>query len=431
MRRAEQAALPIAMRTERAEQQTAQALLTAQERLQFGRQAVDEMYTQVAEKWLAQQAELTQVQKQFLEKALAFYQRLATEESADPAVLFETAKAEQRVGEIQNKLGKHAEAEAAYRRAIELFAQLAREAQDAAKYNQVARQDAPLLGIAAVPHGPAPGGGAGTTARDHAVPGLGRSVPRRLPVPAGPRQEPRRTGAGAVWKRECGRGTGGFSPERCPCSAVADARSRRPRSEVPTGDCIRYTWPRIWRTGTLRRRRTSIAASRVAPPSWWRTIPGTQSIVISKPQSLRSWGGILPLLGRSPEAEAVLRQAVTIQEGLVRDFPQVPMHQDELAQALGNLGIVLNRLAKFEESEQVQRRSLEILEKLAAEYPEVPDYRSSVGAGLNNIANVLMDRGNWEEARQLLEQAIVHQKAALEINPRQTTTEFLSAHLIT
>jgi tetratricopeptide (TPR) repeat protein len=119
-----------------AKQQTAQALLTAQKRLQFGRQAVDEMYTQVAEKWLAQQAELTSVQKQFLEKALAFYQQLATEESTDPTVLFETAMAQQRVGEIQNKLGKYAEAEAAYRRAIEIFAQLARDAQDSAKYNQ-------------------------------------------------------------------------------------------------------------------------------------------------------------------------------------------------------------------------------------------------------------------------------------------------------
>ena len=125
-----------ALRATNAEQQTAQALLTAQERLQFGRQAVDDMYTQFAEKWLAQQAELTPVQQQFLEKALAFYQRLATEESADPDVLFETAKAEQRVGEIQNKLGKHAEAETAFRRAIELFAQLPRNAQDSAKYNQ-------------------------------------------------------------------------------------------------------------------------------------------------------------------------------------------------------------------------------------------------------------------------------------------------------
>ncbi len=141
--RAEQRALAerdankqLALRATNAEQQTAKALRTAQERLQFGRQAVDDMYTQVAEKWLAQQAELTLVQKQFLEKALAFYQQLATEESADPAVVFETAKAQQRVGEIQNKLGKHAEAYTAYRRAIELFAQLASGTQDAAKYNQ-------------------------------------------------------------------------------------------------------------------------------------------------------------------------------------------------------------------------------------------------------------------------------------------------------
>ena len=126
----------IAMRKRMPSSKPPRLLLTAQDRLQFGRQAVDDMYTQVAEKWLAQQAELTLVQKQFLEKALAFYQRLATEESADPAVLFETAKAQQRVGEIQNKLGKHAEAEAAYRRAIELFAQLPRETQDSAKYNQ-------------------------------------------------------------------------------------------------------------------------------------------------------------------------------------------------------------------------------------------------------------------------------------------------------
>ena len=78
---------------------------------------MDEMYTQVAEKWLAQQAEMMPLQRQFLEKALAFYQRLSTEIGAEPAVRFETANAEQRVGEIQQKLGRHAESEAAYRRA--------------------------------------------------------------------------------------------------------------------------------------------------------------------------------------------------------------------------------------------------------------------------------------------------------------------------
>ena len=126
----------LALRATNAEQRTAQALLTAQDRLQFGRQAVDEMYTQVAEKWLAQQAELTVVQKEFLEKALAFYQRLSTEQSDDPAVRFETAKAQQREGEIRSKLGQHTEAEAAFRRAVELFEQLSRETRDPATCNQ-------------------------------------------------------------------------------------------------------------------------------------------------------------------------------------------------------------------------------------------------------------------------------------------------------
>ena len=43
------------------------------------------------------------------------------------------------------------------------------------------------------------------------------------------------------------------------------------------------------------------------------------------------------------------------------------MHQDRLADALGNLGSCAAHLGKSEESEQVQRRSLEIMEKLAAE----------------------------------------------------------------
>ena len=57
---------------------------------------------------------------------------------------------------------------------------------------------------------------------------------------------------------------------------------------------------------------------------------------------LGNLGLILPSLGRSPEAEGILRQAVTIEEGLVRDFPQVPKHQDRLANSLNSFGIVLH-----------------------------------------------------------------------------------------
>ncbi len=181
--RAEQAALADRDVKARAEQQTAQALLKAQERLQFGRQAVDEMYTQVAEKWLAQQAELTVVQKQFLEKSLAFYQRLATEEGADPEVLFEAAIAELRVGNIQNKLEQERRSgsglPAGYRNPRALGTRAGRNGQ----VPPSARRGARMLGRTLVCHWPTDGGRAGTTSRVHTVPSFGGSAPRRRPVP--------------------------------------------------------------------------------------------------------------------------------------------------------------------------------------------------------------------------------------------------------
>jgi serine/threonine protein kinase len=397
-----------ALRATNAEQQTAQALLTAQERLQFGRQAVDDMYTQFAEKWLAQQAELTPVQQQFLEKALAFYQRLATEDSADPAVLFETAKAEQRVGQIQNKLGKHAEAEAAYRRAIELFAQLPRDAQDSAKYNQMLAKTrrclASLLSLTGRPQEAEQEQQLAITVCQALAAQFPDNSQYQLDLAMS------HDGLGQVL---FGNGNVVQAQEafRQSVALVQPLLARAPddhdlkwRLAVFQVHLAQNMEGRNRAEAENNYRSVASRAAELAAAE-----PGNEEYRYFQASVLRSWGGILPELGRSPEAEAVLRQAVTVQEGLVRDFPQVPMHQNELGNALGNLGTVLGRLAKFEESEQVQRRALEIFEKLAAEYPEVPSYRESVGAGLSNIATVLMDRGNWEEARQLLEQAIVHQ----------------------
>ena len=145
-----------------------------------------------AEKWLAQQAELTSVQKQFSEKALAFYQRLATEESTDPAVLFETAQAEQRVGELQRKLGEATEAEAAYRRAMNCSGSwLARRR--TGPCNQALAQTHRSLGWLLSSRADSPRQSSNNVSRSHCA-RLWSPVPRRLPVPIEPRQEPRGLG---------------------------------------------------------------------------------------------------------------------------------------------------------------------------------------------------------------------------------------------
>jgi hypothetical protein len=90
-----------------------------EERFQAARAAVDDMYTRVAEDWLDDAPHLTEVQREFLEKALQFYLRFGQDHSDAAAMQNETAQAHIRVGRIQTKLGKLAEAEAAFRQAID------------------------------------------------------------------------------------------------------------------------------------------------------------------------------------------------------------------------------------------------------------------------------------------------------------------------
>ncbi len=87
----------------------------------LARKAVDEMYTEFAEKWLADRPLLENVQRDFLAKALAYYREFAREEASDPALLFEVGRAYRRVGEIQVALGQNEEARPDLQRACDLF----------------------------------------------------------------------------------------------------------------------------------------------------------------------------------------------------------------------------------------------------------------------------------------------------------------------
>jgi tetratricopeptide (TPR) repeat protein len=94
------------------------------DQFQVARQAVDDMYTEVAEEWLSDAPHLTDLQKRFLNKALRFYQTLGAERADDPAVAQEVARAYFRIGQVEDKLGRVAESEAAFRTSIERYQRL-------------------------------------------------------------------------------------------------------------------------------------------------------------------------------------------------------------------------------------------------------------------------------------------------------------------
>src|SRR5262249_35208577 len=80
-----------------------------------------------AQKWLAQEPELTPLQREFLEKALAFYRRFAEDRATDPQARADVARALVRVANIRAPLGRNDEAEAAAREAVSVYEKLAAE----------------------------------------------------------------------------------------------------------------------------------------------------------------------------------------------------------------------------------------------------------------------------------------------------------------
>jgi serine/threonine protein kinase len=109
----------------------------AEDKAQFARQVVDEMYSKVAERWLADEPEMEELQREFLLKALTFYEEFTKEQGTDWSVRTARAAAYDRVGHLQLKLGRVNAADEAFSQALTLFRQLAEEfpTQPAARSN--------------------------------------------------------------------------------------------------------------------------------------------------------------------------------------------------------------------------------------------------------------------------------------------------------
>jgi tetratricopeptide (TPR) repeat protein len=131
-----------------------------------------------------------------------------------------------------------------------------------------------------------------------------------------------------------------------------------------------------------------------------------------------------------PEAEGELLEALQIFKPLVAEFPGNPEFQRQLGNAYLHLGNLYRDTQRPEKAVSVLLETLKVYEPLAERFPTVPNYPSELGGALNNLAMVRLNQGDLPEAQQLLARAIVHQRAALKVNPRNPVyREFLSNHI--
>jgi eukaryotic-like serine/threonine-protein kinase len=331
------------------------------------RQAVDDMYTDVAERWLAQQAALEPVQNAFLQKALRYYERFAGEASSDATVRLRTAQAYRRVGAIQQKLGRTGDAEAAYRRAMTILEKPKAGSPSAPQYRRELAMSQANLG--------------------------------RL-----------------LW--ETGR----------PQEAEVGYRQAITLLEKLDNSS---TEPECQRELALTHNHLAILLEGIdrpveAEPHHRRAIALLEELTADAPSlpeyrnqlaaSLESTGQLLARAHRWTEAENAIRRAVALLEKLAADSPAVPEYRRSLATCHTALGELLRTSFREEQAEPEFRSALALHERLVAESPSVPQYRSDLAGTYVKYCVLLSDANRHTEAEPPARRAIeLYAKLAAEL----------------
>ncbi len=417
------------------------------------RRAVDDMYTDVAEKWLAQQAALEPMQRIFLQKALAYYQRFAGEESADPKVRSKAGSAYERMGLIQERLGRYPEAEAAHRRGMAILEKLVAGAPLVSDYRSGLASIQSNLGDML--------NKLGQHAEGELLLRKAITLGEKL-VADSPAVAQYRDGLAAYHDnlgsilRETGRTSEAEQAHRRAVAlreelvsnspSVPEYRNALARSQHNLGNLLQNTGR--WAEAEHEYRRSIAIGEKLAADA--PSVPQYRGNLADRRKNL---GDLLYRMGHFGEAEQVYRQAIALLEKLVSDSPSVPEYldrlvlslnglgavclidrpaeavqafrrasdlstklvanlpsvvgyQSDLAMSQGNLGEALKKIGRYSEAEQAYRQAIALNEKLAGDSPSVPQYRTYLAAGFANLGNLLRMSGRRVEAEQPYRRAI-------------------------
>jgi serine/threonine protein kinase/Flp pilus assembly protein TadD len=398
------------------------------------RKAVDEMYTEVAQKWLSQQPQLELLQREFLLKALAFYQDFARERGSDPDARRGAGRAETNAADILRTLGEHPGAEGAYRRAVEIQEALVDQLPKVPEYRMDLANTYSRLTILLHDTGQlAESERTNSRSRE-----LWEAIVAELPkVPDYRRNVARTYNLQGYGLRDRGRLV---EAERSVRRAIELLEALV--TEFPKDSGCRNDLGDVYSHLGVLQIQSGHAAE--AERAWRRAIVLKEALAAEFPEVSRGpryraslaldhtdiGRVLLGVPDRFGEAERALRRALELQQPLVAEFPKAPEYRKHLAGSYDNLGAILLKVpGRVAEAERALRTAIELQEVLVAQSPDVADHRSDLGGSLNNLGEIQKDRGNLAAALSLYQRAIDHQRAALRANPSNPKyREFLRNH---
>jgi serine/threonine protein kinase/Flp pilus assembly protein TadD len=351
----------------------------AEERLRYARPMAD-WYTVWAEQVLPNYPQSEELKRDYLQRALWFWQECAKDRSDDPAIQAETARAHRRVGNIQRQLGRHAEAEQSYRRALALLEPLASQRPAVPEHQYDLALALHNLGSLRE-----------ATGRSREAEGLLRR-------------------AVALYQTLDGGLADGPSPQ-----LVAALRAHWPRAKDDA-------WLlKLFRSELARGHRdlgvVLMAARRLpeANKAFQQSRAILEKLVADNSAGLQDQEQLANLYfnlaelrqadGIGPAVEQLYNRALALMQKLVDGSPKMPTYRHNLAHCHYRLGIHRADTGRFAAAEKALREALKLQEKLVADLPATPDHRYGLAVSQNALGNVLAIRGRFPEAEKAYRQA--------------------------
>jgi serine/threonine protein kinase len=314
--------------------------------LQTARRAMERMLARISKDGVAFEPRLEGIWRDLLQESLTFYQQLDQTQGDDPALQQELASAYHRLGVAYHRLGERGRALQMERQAIGILEGLSSKAP--------LSPDARRLLIGAY---------------------------RRLGwvhSEAGRRDERVTAHERAFWHAE---------------RLAADFPTTREFQEELANHCINLGY--AWRPARPRDAEALFHRANDLLTKWRgnRHDLGKAHLALGELQAGEE---------RLPQAEAALRQAVTLFQEEVEGAPHLWQSWDLLSSARLHLGRVLAVKGRAAEAEQVLREAVGVWEKQAAAFPRVPHYRDDLIGGYAELAQLLAGVGKADEARGVL-----------------------------
>jgi serine/threonine protein kinase/tetratricopeptide (TPR) repeat protein len=364
----------------------------AEANLLLARQAVDEMYTQVAEE-LGNQPYMQPFQRELLLKALRFYQKFARRKSDDPSIRLETAVALLRVGEIQYRLGKRRQAKQAGDDAIAaleaLACELPAEPQRRFSLGGAFRLRGQILAEAFRRQ----------QAEKSYTQALALFVELVAEHPEVPGYRSNLAGTHSALSYVL------FDRPREAEKAIREAVRLCEELLAEHRDKLRYRGQLVGTCLVLGNFLSSMSRSEDAESVFQKAIDiiGESGDALDRTgwrgllaRAESGQGDVLAARGQRETAEKAYRRAIAEQERLADRFPDVPMYRDYLARDSARLATLLTKAGRADEAASFRRSARELLEKLEVEFL---DEREQLHH-LEGVSTILLEAGDLEAAHQ-------------------------------